>query len=457
MLKRKISLFLNISTSFAFIIVMSFFLSIGIEHFNTTRRLPILLTEVQSANMANILSLLYSRQGNWNNLASTVRDLTSTMPDNKEGHAFRVIVEDSTGKKLYNSFTELFDSRDTVLIEGKSENLTDYVTNLTIGRIVLYVDEKYLETKTTDYLLSALKEQFILTLGAILIALIPAAVLSNRLSRPLTRLSRASGEIRSGNNIQITETYKTAELAALTESFNQMSQTLKKQKELRQRLIGDLSHEINTPLNIIDLDARGIQNGLIDKDEGLESIRAEIDKLSGLIKDLDWLAETDAGEISLEIQTVDLPGIIKKETERWQFNADRLNIALIFQNELDGETIIQGDGIRIRQVISNLLENCLKYAPESEEIVIRLFRTKKQISISVTDQGPGIPAGEIDEIFERLYRLDDSRNRGTGGRGLGLSIARSIMEMHKGRLTVESPAGKGSTFILTFPMIDTGK
>ena len=257
MLKKKISLFARFSASFIVIIIMSFILSISIEQFNTSRRLPVLLTEVQSGNMANSLSLFYSRQGNWENLASIVRDLTTTMPEYMEGHAFRVIVEDNAGNTLYNSFSELLNSSNSELVEGKSALLTDYISGMTIGRIVLYIDKQYLKKKTTEYLVSALKEKILLTLGAILAALMAAAILSNRLSAPLRRLLKASREIREGNLITVDATYRTVELAELTDSFNRMAGTLKKQKELRQRLTGDLAHEINTPLNIIDLDARG--------------------------------------------------------------------------------------------------------------------------------------------------------------------------------------------------------
>ena len=431
---------------------MSFFLSISIEQFNTSRRLPVLLTEVQSGNMANSLSLFYSRQGNWENLASVVRDLTTTMPEYTKGHTFRVIVEDNAGNTLYNSFSELLDSSDSELVEGKSEILTDYISGATIGRIVLYIDKQYLKKKTTEYLISALKEKILLTLGAILAALIAAAILSNRLSAPLRRLLKASREIQAGNLITVDANYRTVELAELTESFNHMAGTLKKQKELRQRLIGDLAHEINTPLNIIDLDARGIQDGLVDKTKGLESIRSEIDKLTDLIKDMDWLAETDAGEITISREPCSLSQIIEMEINRWQYKAEKLQIKLIFLNEARHIPEILADPSRIRQALSNLLENCLKYASRSKEILIRMTRHKHLVQVSITDQGPGIPLEETEEIFERLYRLENSRNSNTGGRGLGLSIVKSIMEMHNGKVHVESRPGIGSTFILSFPL-----
>jgi len=456
MFKRKISLFASISASFAFIIIISFFLGLAIEHLNTTRHLPVLLTEVESAYMARSLSLLYSRQGNWDNLASTVRDLTTAMPDHGGENVFRVIVEDNSGKVLYNSFSELMDSSSSGLIEGKSENLIDYINGMTIGRITLFVGKGYLAEKTTEYLISAFREQYRFTIGAVLIALIPAALLSGRLTKPLSRLSKVSREIRSGNIIQIPETSRTREMAELTRSFNQMSDTLKKQRELRQRLIGDLSHEINTPLNIIDLEARGIQEGLIEETEGLKSIRSEIDKLSGLIKDLEWLAETDAGEISLEKHREDLVPVVEEEMERWHYKGEKLGIKLIFLKE-DNVPLVDIDPFRICQVLSNLLENSLKYAPESEEIAVRLFREKNQVFISVTDQGPGIPPGETDEIFERLYRLENSRNSKTGGRGLGLSIVKSIMEMHGGTVSVKNGPEKGSIFTLSFPVPASGR
>lgn len=452
MLKRKTSLFALISLSFAFIIFMSFLLGLGIEYLNTTRRLPVLLTEVQTSNISNTLSLLYTRQGNWDNLAATVRDVTTTIPEFEEGRALRVVIEDQDGRTLYNSFSELMDSSDSRLVEGKSAELTDYVTGQTLGKVLLFLNEDYLRRKTNEYLISAFKNLFLMTLGAVLIAIIPAAFISRRISSPLTKLTKASREIRSGNLIKIPNRYITSELSELTNSFNRMAESLKRQKKLRQRLVSDLSHEINTPLNIISLDARGIKDGLIDRDEGLESIITEIEKLNGLIKDLDWLAETDAGEITLDLKTCSLVSLIEEEIGRWRFKAEKTGIELVFQNETENMPKMNLDIVRIGQVLSNLLENSIKYAPESEVISIGLQVRDNYAHVSVSDQGPGIPEEEISGIFERFYRLEDSRNRATGGRGLGLSIVQTTMEMHKGFVSVESAPGRGSTFTFSLPL-----
>ena len=174
--------------------------------------------------------------------------------------------------------------------------------------------------------------------------------------------------------------------------------------------------------------------------------------MTDLIKDLDWLAETDAGELSINREPCSLAKIIEKEVNRWLYKAEKLQINLIFLNEARHIPDVLVDPSRLRQALSNLLENCLKYASQSKEIVIRMSRHKNLVQVSITDQGPGIPLEETEEIFERLYRLENSRNSNTGGRGLGLSIVKSIMEMHNGKVHVESRPGIGSTFILSFPL-----
>lgn len=451
MLKRKIHLFFSISASFIFVIIVSFFLSLGIEFHKTEENLPALLTNVQTGYIANTLNLLYSRQGNWDNLTKTVRDLTTTLPDFDEGRRLRVVVEDTNGNSLYNSFSEIGSSSSSELIVGKSELLTDFVSGMTIGKITLYIEKEYLDSKTVEYLLTSLRDQLIMTLGAIFLALIPAALLSRFISSPLAKLSRASQDIRYGNIEEIPNKYKTVELFNLTDSFNMMAGSLKKQKELRQRLIGDLSHEINTPINIISLDARGIKNRLISTEEGLKSIQSEIEKLSKLIKDLDWLAETDNGEIVLEKKLCNIVQIIEEEIDKWQSKAEIIHIKLLFKNETHKMPLLNIDPMRIQMVLSNLIVNCLKYAPDSQKIIVRLYQKKRWTYISVKDQGPGIPPDEITHIFERLYRLEKSRNRTTGGRGLGLSIVQNIVEMHKGHIHVSSIPGKGSVFTISLP------
>ncbi len=451
MLKRKIHLFISISASFTFVIIVSFFLSIGIEFHKTEKNLPALLTHVQTGYIANTLNLLYSRQGNWDNLSRTLRDLTTTLPDFDEGRQLRVVVEDIDGNALYNSFSEIISSSSSLLIVGKSELLSDFVSGMTIGKITLYIEKEYLDRKTVEYLLTSLKDQLLMTLGAIFLALIPAALLSRFISLPLAKLSKASQDIRYGNMVEIQNKYKTVELYNLTDSFNMMAGSLKKQKELRQRLIGDLSHEINTPINIICLDATGIKNRLISTEEGLESIQSEIEKLSKLIKDLDWLAETDNGEIVLNKELCNLEQIIEEEIKKWQSKAEMIHIKLLFKNQTHKTPLLNIDPLRIQLVLKNLIVNCLKYAPDSQKIIVKLYQKKKWTYISIKDQGPGIPPDEITHIFERLYRLETSRNRSTGGQGLGLSIVQNIMEMHNGHIHVNSIANKGSTFTISLP------
>ncbi|MBI9096888.1 MAG: HAMP domain-containing histidine kinase, partial [Spirochaetaceae bacterium] len=365
--------------------------------------------------------------------------------------SLRIIVRDNHGKTLYNSFTDLVQRDDSPLIEGDSVRIVDYDTFEITGTITVYINQDFLERETGEYILGILKPRIIQGFLTIVIALVAAALLSRRITSPIKALTRATRGISQRGKTQLLPVNSADELGQMSQSFNQMITSLQKQRELRKRLISDVSHEINNPLNVIRLEAKGLQDEIITSDEASARIIDEVDTLSNLIHDLDWLAETDSGEFKLKKDYYPIGKIIQTEVDRWQLNAQIAELRLELTPLPRDLPILYIDAMRISQVLGNLLENGLKYSKAHGSVTVSCEVENQKVVISIADTGPGIPAVDLPYVFERFYRVDQSRVRSKGGRGLGLSIVKQIVEMHNGCVWAESRKGEGSCFYFSLP------
>ncbi len=234
----------------------------------------------------------------------------------------------------------------------------------------------------------------------------------------------------------------------MSAAFNQMTSTLEMQRELRRRLINDVSHELNTPLSVIKLEAIGLRDGLQTPDSASDHIIQEVDRLGGIVTDLDWLAETDSGELRLSVEATPVRGLLTSEVDRWQPQSQARQIALSLQmsSELPDLPL---DRMRMSQALGNVISNAITCTEAGGSIVVRgRMEGEEELAISITDDGTGIDAADLPHVFDRFYRTDRSRSQGVGGTGLGLAIARAIVEAHGGTVALASD-GPGQGVIVT--------
>jgi signal transduction histidine kinase len=447
------SIFYKILFSFIIIIVFTVFLSTTIEYISSKSELPRLLTDIRSNNLAETLSAVYTRDQGWGMLRQEIVRLNSLDKINPpDKFLMRVVVKDSDNKTLYNSFADLTQSGNAPLIEGESVDIYDYSVFKAVGKVTVYISQAYLEEETGEYILDLFKPRMVQGLITILLALLVAAYFSHRITIPIKALTKATKVISDSGDSQILPVNSCDELGQMSESFNQMVRSLQIQRELRKRLISDVSHDINTPLNIIRLEAKGLSDGITTSDEAVEHIIEEVDTLSNLIHDLDWLAETDSGQFKLKLGIYSLYDTVKAEIERWRLKAYSSDIKLTIHSFPSGLPLVQMDVLRISQVLGNLLENSFKYTPPGGIINLSCRVENEEALISIRDSGPGIASDELPYIFERFVRIEKSRERSKGGRGLGLSIVKQIVELHKGRVWVESEINHGTCFHFTLPL-----
>jgi signal transduction histidine kinase len=245
------------------------------------------------------------------------------------------------------------------------------------------------------------------------------------------------------------------EVRGLASAFNEMVERVNEGREAQRDFVANVSHDLKTPLTAIQGFAQAILDGAATDDEARRHaasvIYAEADRLHRLVEDLLDLARIDAGQMAFSIAPVDLAAIIQSVTERLSLKASRKAIRL--EGRVGTLPPIAGDGDRLAQVITNLLDNAIKHAPSNGLVTVTGEVQGGWLLVHVDDNGPGIPPDELSRIFERFYQVDKSR-RGDESRGvgLGLAISREIVQAHGGRLSAQSVPGSGSRFTMRLPL-----
>lgn len=295
-------------------------------------------------------------------------------------------------------------------------------------------------------------------LYAALTATIAALALSFLFSRsvvaPVLAMSHATQRIADGRYDERLQVTGTDELAQLATRFNQMAERLDQVESMRRRLIGDVSHELRTPLTAIKGSMEGLMDGVLPaNEETFQQIHFEADRLNHLVDDLQELSRVEARADQLDLRPLDVSSLVQTVTKRLAPQAQSKRIALDFDpTPVLPPVLVDED--RAIQILTNLTGNALQYTSEGGRITISAKRISDEIQISVSDTGVGIPPEHLPHIFDRFYRVDKSRSRQAGGgSGIGLTIARALVEANGGRIWAESAGvGDGSAFTFTLPI-----
>jgi signal transduction histidine kinase len=300
---------------------------------------------------------------------------------------------------------------------------------------------------------------------ALPLSIIIALVLARNIANPLRKLTVAAGRLSAGDYEYPLDTSGRGELGRLSSTFSDMRQQLQLEERTRTQFVSDVSHELRTPLSAIKGLAETLRDGAVDdakvRDSFLASVEDETDRLIRLVNDLLILTRADSKALPLNLKEVDLGNMVRGTTERYSPQAKVRNISLLTEFP-PNPILIKADPDRIEQVLVNLLDNAIKHSPENETILVYGQRldlstgeafpwdnfpdkdpsnliSNHWVIISVLDSGAGIAPADLPHIFDRFFRTDQSRSRDLGGSGLGLSIAKAIIEAHGGYIWLESP------------------
>ncbi|MEY5048401.1 MAG: hypothetical protein RLZZ175_1760 [Bacteroidota bacterium] len=225
---------------------------------------------------------------------------------------------------------------------------------------------------------------------------------------------------------------------------------LKKLEQYRREFIADVSHELKTPIFAAQGFVETLLDGAMDdenvRDKFLQKASKSLDSLTHLVEDLIALSQLEIGEVKMEFQELNLEFKAKEAIEQLEDKASKRNIKLKLTTKGDAPFKVHADNFRIQQVLTNLIDNAIKYGNDDGHVEVILEKDKSGVQVTIKDDGPGIPAEHLPRLFERFYRVEKSRNKEKGGTGLGLAIVEKIIEAHQSSISVSSKFGKGTSF-----------
>ena len=461
----------RIMAAIVFVVLLTVFASVGVGYYTTQARLGVFVDEVggeRATQLAWNLSREYTDAGGWSTVDTVLAEagyFYETVEQRGQSEAgegehsegdkhdlVRVVITAVDGQVVRDNLGQLTPGVAAPALDGHRKTVFDLTANRPVGQVYVDVNQEFLSNESHGFLNALL---FITLIGGALtvaVAIVLAVWLSKRITAPVTALTEATQAIAQGESTALPVT-SSDELGKMSQAFNRMTAALETQRELRRRLINDVAHELNTPLSVIRLEARGLGDGLQTPGDASNNIIAEVNRLRGLVTDLNWLAETDHGEFRLALQMCPIYDLLIAEVERWQPQslAREVELSLNAHGDLLSLNL---DRMRMSQALGNVISNAINCTDAGGSVALDLREEAgEMLVISVTDDGIGIDPADLPHVFDRFYRTDESRSRGVGGTGLGLAIARAIVEAHGGTITVASDGlGQGATATLRLPL-----
>lgn len=446
---RRITLF------FIIVILLSIFIVSGISNFMINNRFEKYLVKEQEIRLEEISKeinksyeeneyKLYPRDINsyasLEDLSIEIRDLENNLLYSSKtkgiGRMHNRVMRNhgiSQGKLVEKSFP---------LVEKDNE-----VGTLFIG----YIDNSYLTEGAIVFKNTLSKSLFLSAVLAIIIGIVTSIILSRSLTIPLLSIRNTAMEIQKGNyDEKSMVNTNMIEIKELSDSINYLGETLGKQESIRKKYASNISHELRTPLTTLQSHIEAIIDGIWEpSNEHLKILMDEVIRLSSLVDNLKDSFNSEEHEIILNKTTFDLSTELKNIVTTFVplYNKENYNI----QTNIEDNVKIYMDKDKLKQIISNLLLNSIQYLNNEGTVLISLRKEKENILIKVSDNGIGISKKDLPHIFDRFYRVDESRNKNTGGTGLGLSIVKSIVEIHNGNIKVKSQQNQGTEFVISLP------
>lgn len=315
------------------------------------------------------------------------------------------------------------------------------------------LDSLLLEPPLTDLEESFRRSLIFAGLAAMAAGLIFVTFFTRQALSPVRGLTSAAHKLGSGDLSYRVPEDRYDEIGELASTFNVMASELESAELHRKRMTADIAHELRTPLTNIQGYLEAILDGVVKPDEAtISSLHSQTVHLARLVDDLRLLSVAEAGALRLETTPDSLGAVLRETVISFEPRAGELGISLEVETPNDLPSV-QLDRTRMRQVIANLVENAFQHTPRGGKVsVIAEREDPANVAFSVSDTGAGIAADELDRIFDQFYRIDPSRNRSTGGVGLGLTIVKRLVEAHGGQLSVTSTPGEGTSFRVILPV-----
>ena len=417
-----------------------------------------------SAHVARVRQFVSEYYANRRELGADQPDLQEVLERTGRVTGNRIIVFDSNGQIVADSHSFLSNEgfgRDSRGRRGLWKDAKKFPVNLGQGQVgaltVSNMSGAGLEppdiADPVPARISAVVNRSLLWagIGAAALGTLLVWLLSRRTLAPLQTLGATAQRLGRGDLSSRAETTGPTEIRKLAESFNVMAEGLEEAERQRRNLTADVAHELRTPLSNIQGYLEAIKDGVIQPtDETIDTIHGQAVHLSRLVEDLRLLAQVEAGALHLQMHPTQVEALLQScvEAVRPRAEAEGVHLSLEVERTMPS---INLDTTRISQVVGNLLENAITHTPEGGSVSVSAGAYDGGVELSVADTGHGIAPQDLPRLFQRFYRADPSRDRGTGGAGLGLTIARRLVEAHTGTIEANSVLGEGSRFSIRLP------
>lgn len=300
-----------------------------------------------------------------------------------------------------------------------------------------------------------LKQQYfmltVIAVLAMLVAGVVAILLGRRLLQPLHALAGAVRQLARGDNTARVHLPRRDELGDLGRDVNRLAEVLEQNETLRRAAMADISHELRTPIAVLRGNIEAMQDGVLPVDEQqLSTLHGAVSRLARLVDDLYDMALADTGALRCEQMPLDLAPLLNDALQSHRAAFEQAQLQL--ESDIRGPLPLDGDARRLRQIIDNLLQNCLRYTDAGGRVQVHAERKGGQIFLSVDDSAPGVSHDALHHLFERFFRAESSRNRHTGGAGLGLAIVHTLVQAHGGEVSAAHSALGGVQIRIQFPV-----
>lgn len=285
-----------------------------------------------------------------------------------------------------------------------------------------------------------------------LASVVVAGVIARRITRPLVQMTGASRAIAQGDYSQRIDVHGDDEVAVLGAAFNEMAQQVDRSQRTMRQLLADVSHDLKTPLTSIQGYSQAMLDGVLEDEaervRAAEIVHQEAERMRALVEDLLYLSQIEAGQLPLTLEQVVLDDVVAASADRFRYQAESADVTV--RQVLDGAPVI-ADERRLEQVLANLIDNAIRYAPAGSEVLLRTARVAGGVVIEVHNGGEPIPADDLPRVFDRFYQVDRARTR-SGHSGLGLAIVRELVQAHGGEIAVQSTREDGTVFTVKLPL-----
>ncbi|WP_010234006.1 HAMP domain-containing sensor histidine kinase [Clostridium arbusti] len=467
----KITLGKKLSLGFLIALIGSLIITSIISNVRISNEFKKYLVDEHNTKINEIVKFI---EGSYNKNNGFSNDSQESIVRNANMDELYIEVRDNSGNTLFSSGTAYMQHKNMMnsMMGGRKSSMMGDLSNINTGEykeekheitkdnsvvgtiIIGYYGSSYFSSNSLTFI-NNLNQSFIISFFITLIlGLLISFFLSRQIASPLEKITKTASDMRRGNlGVRSNIKCNTKEIEELACSINYLAETLQNQEELRKRLTSDMAHEIRTPLTTLKTHVEALIDGIWEPSkERFQVFYEELDRLSKLVNNLRNISKLEQAGITLNKSKFDLSSEITNIVDTFKPIFMKQNY--LITTEITEKIIVYMDKDNLKQILYNLLSNANKYLEINGRVKVSLFESRGYIVIEVEDNGIGISEKDLPYIFERFYRSDISRDKNSGGSGLGLTITKSLVEANGGKIQVKSKIGEGTAFSIEFPKKD---